>query len=230
MARVRYIAILAQDPKRLAAFYRDTLGMRDLGESPAGDVSLTDGAVNLTLFRLRPELGEAWMEQGFHHIGIEVDSIERAKARFRRLNPRCVIVPEVGGIHHGDVRFHDPEYIPVSLSQMRFGVPDAIGSSRRLSRIGFDVLDPAATCEFYVRVFGFTEQSMPAGSGAERPDRMVSDGYITLGFHNYFSAGGSHRPRYGLNHLRFAGEGTGVPVVDPEDNQIELARIASPAV
>jgi catechol 2,3-dioxygenase-like lactoylglutathione lyase family enzyme len=228
MARVRYIAILAQDPKRLAAFYRDTLGMRDLGESLAGDVSLTDGAVNLTLFRLRPELGEARMETGLHHIGIEVESIEQAKARFRRFNPRCVIVPEVGGVHYGDVRFHDPEYIPVTLSQKRFGAPAGGESPRRLTHIDFDVLDPAAVCDFYVRVFGFTEQSMPASGVAERPDRMVTDGHISLGFHNYFGARTTHQPRYGLNHLSFAGPGAGAPAADPEGNQIDVGRIASP--
>jgi catechol 2,3-dioxygenase-like lactoylglutathione lyase family enzyme len=216
MARVRYVAILADDPAKLAAFYRSTFGLRDLGASPAGDVSLTDGAINLTLFKLRPELGEARMERGLHHVGLEVDNIEQAKGRFRRFNPRCLIVPEDADIHHGEVRFHDAESIPVSLSQRRFGVTGGDASARRLVHIGFDVLDPAAECEFYVRVCGFTEQP---SAGGERADRVVSDGHISLGFRDVYSPRTAPRPRYGISHLTFAG-----PVghdADPEGNRID---------
>jgi catechol 2,3-dioxygenase-like lactoylglutathione lyase family enzyme len=232
MPRVRYIAILAQDPTRLAAFYRNTLGLCDLGQSPAGDLSLTDGQFNLTVFRLRPELGEARMDAGLHHIGIDVDNFEQAKARFRRFNPRCVMVPEPGDVHHGELRFHDPEYNPVSLSQRRFDVPSGADSPHRLVHIGFDVLDPESACDFYVRVFGFIERPASESSISERADRTVSDGHITLSFHDHFEPCVAHRPRYGINHLRFAGDAESqlLQGADPEGNQIDVDRFTSRVV
>jgi catechol 2,3-dioxygenase-like lactoylglutathione lyase family enzyme len=221
MPRVRYVAVLAESPANLAAFYRDSFGLRTLGESPAGDVSLTDGAINLTLFKLRPELGEARMERGLHHIGVEVDNIERAKSAFRRFNPRCLIVPEDADLHHGEVRFHDAESIPVSVSQRPFGVPGDVVGVKRIVHIGFDVLDPDAECNFFVRVLGFTER---ARRGNDRPERVVGDDHITLTFRDVYRAQVAYRPRYGLSHLSFA-DPSG-PATDPEGNRIAAAVAA----
>ena len=52
MARIRYLSILSHAPARLASFYTQHLGLRRLGESPDGDISLSDGGYNLTLFSL----------------------------------------------------------------------------------------------------------------------------------------------------------------------------------
>jgi catechol-2,3-dioxygenase len=73
IATLRYVAFLAQDPSRLADFYQRFLGTEELGRSPEGDVSITDGYYNLTFFKRRPALGEMRMDLGLHHIGLEVD-------------------------------------------------------------------------------------------------------------------------------------------------------------
>jgi hypothetical protein len=54
MATLRYIAFLAQDPARLVDFYHRFLGTEELGRSPEGDISITDGYYNLTFFKRRP--------------------------------------------------------------------------------------------------------------------------------------------------------------------------------
>lgn len=51
MATLRYIAYLANDPEKLVEFYRRFLGTEELGRSPEGDISITDGFYNLTFSR-----------------------------------------------------------------------------------------------------------------------------------------------------------------------------------
>ena len=69
MARIRYLALLCADPAALAGFYARISACDEVGRSAAGDVTLTDGGFNVTLFRHRPELHEPRMENGLHHIG-----------------------------------------------------------------------------------------------------------------------------------------------------------------
>src|SRR5262245_1355275 len=85
MATLRYVAFLAQDPATLADFYHRFLGTEELGRSPEGDISITDGYYNLTFFKRRPALGEMRMDLGLHHIGLEVDNLEEIKGRFLAL-------------------------------------------------------------------------------------------------------------------------------------------------
>jgi len=69
VARIRHIAILANDPFALAEFYRKTFGMNevDRGETI---VYMSDGHINLALItaRGRPE--------GIFHFGFEVENLE----------------------------------------------------------------------------------------------------------------------------------------------------------
>ncbi|HMA81028.1 MAG TPA: hypothetical protein VKR81_09065, partial [Candidatus Binatia bacterium] len=75
MAILRYIAYLAEEPDKLVEFYHRYLGTEELGRSPEGDVTITDGFYNLTFFRKRAALGEMHMDLGLHHIGLQVDDL-----------------------------------------------------------------------------------------------------------------------------------------------------------
>ncbi|MEE9291276.1 MAG: hypothetical protein V3U99_09675, partial [Alphaproteobacteria bacterium] len=61
MARIGYLAVLSEDPESLAGFYVRYFGFEELGRTKDGDVTLTDGGFNITLFRHRPDLGEPRM-------------------------------------------------------------------------------------------------------------------------------------------------------------------------
>src|SRR5437016_522161 len=109
MARIRYLAILSAEPSALADFYVNNFDLHELGCSAEGDVTLTDGGFNLTLFQHRLGLHEPRMETGLHHLGIAVDNVEEVVARYRARYPRGTVVAESGDLQHGDVRIHDPE-------------------------------------------------------------------------------------------------------------------------
>src|SRR5262245_13500791 len=103
MPRIRYLAILCAEPASLAAFYASQLGFDELGRSAAGDVTLTDGGYNLTLFRNRPDLRELHTANGLHHLGIAVDSVDETVARYQKHYPRGMVVAESGDLQHGEV-------------------------------------------------------------------------------------------------------------------------------
>jgi hypothetical protein len=63
------------------------------------------------------------MDTGLHHIGLQVDDLEEVKGRFLKLNPRGMIIQEANDLQHGEIRLHDPECRPVTVSTKSFGVP-----------------------------------------------------------------------------------------------------------
>ena len=46
MATLRYIACISENPETLTEFYRRFLGTDEIGRSPEGDISITDGFYN----------------------------------------------------------------------------------------------------------------------------------------------------------------------------------------
>jgi len=205
MANLRYIAYLANDPEKLVDFYRRFLGTEELGRSPEGDISITDGYYNLTFFKKRPALGEMNMEPGLHHIGLQVEDLEEAKGRFLRFNPRGVIIQEPDDLHHGEIRIHDPECRPVTISTKTFGVPP--GKEKQFPRvrhIAYNALDPDTMLLFYTQIFGLREvPSSYLRRQQGRGNRFCADGKTNLAIHPFYSQVEGHEAKYGINHIGF---------------------------
>jgi catechol 2,3-dioxygenase-like lactoylglutathione lyase family enzyme len=206
MPRIRYLAVLCTDPATLAGFYIRQLGLREIGRSGAGDVTLTDGGFNLTLFRNRPELREPHRESGLHHLGIAVENLDATLARYRAFNPRGMVVPECGDLQHGDVRIYDPECNPVSLSQRKFGLPAAEENVPRIAHIALNALDTGLIFDFYSQVFAFRELlAAHAARRAERGyrNRHVGDGYTNVAIQAFYNEEEGFEPRFGIAHIGF---------------------------
>ena len=205
MPRIRYLAMLCADPAGLAGFYRDCFGLEEMGRTDAGDLTLTDGGFNITLFKKRPQLHEPRMERGLHHLGIAVESLEETLARYRAFNPRGVIIPESGDLQHGELRIHDPECHPVSLSQRHFGLDGASGAIPRIAHIALNALDTERVRDFYAQVFGFRElfeahrESMKPGYR----NKHVGDGHTNVAIQTFYSDEVGHEARFGIAHFGF---------------------------
>ena len=141
MARISYLAVLSEDPASLAGFYAPYFGFTELGRTADGDVTLSDGGFNLTLFRHRPGLGEPRMEPGLHHLGIAVDNIDDTVARYLAHYPRGTVIKESGELSRGEVRIHDPECNPVSLSARNFGIAPGPPRVPRIAHIALNALE-----------------------------------------------------------------------------------------
>jgi catechol 2,3-dioxygenase-like lactoylglutathione lyase family enzyme len=74
MAKIRHIALLTNDPPKLAEFYRNAFGMKEVARSGEKQdaIYLSDGHINLAILpaRGRPE--------GIFHFGFEVENVEQA--------------------------------------------------------------------------------------------------------------------------------------------------------
>jgi catechol 2,3-dioxygenase-like lactoylglutathione lyase family enzyme len=203
-SRVRYLAIFSRDPDKLGGFYTKGLGFREIGRSPAGDVSVSDGAYNVSLFRFRPELYEPRMEVGHHHLGIAVDSIAEIEGRYKKLYPRGVFIREAGDLQHGEARIYDPECNPVTLSERGFGLGDAEPGYPRIAHIAIGALDPGALYEFYAGVFGFRELLVAHAEAAKRPgykNRHVGDGFTNMALQAFYNDREGHEGRHGIAHI-----------------------------
>src|SRR5215203_1591856 len=169
MARIRYLAMLCADPGALAAFYRQDFGFDELGRSAAGDVTLTDGGFNVTLFRNRPELHEPHMESGLHHLGIGVENVDEVVARYRKRYPRGTLVAESGDLQHGDVRIFDPECNPVTLSQKNFGLQELPIRVPRIAHLALNALDIGRSSSFIRGCSAFANCSKRTRNHASGP-------------------------------------------------------------
>jgi methylmalonyl-CoA/ethylmalonyl-CoA epimerase len=88
--RIRHIALSVPDPWAVAAFYKETFGMTELGETDgklAEGVFLTDGVINLALLKFKDDVAAQGTGKDFvgvHHLGFWVDDAiaagEQAKA------------------------------------------------------------------------------------------------------------------------------------------------------
>jgi catechol 2,3-dioxygenase-like lactoylglutathione lyase family enzyme len=204
MSRIRYLAMLCAEPAALAGFYRGSFGMEEIGRSPDGDVSLTDGGFNLTLFKQRPQLHEPRMEPGLHHLGIAVDNVAETLARYRAFNPRGVVIPESGDLQHGEVRIHDPECNPVSLSQRQFGLTAVPLRTPRIAHIALNALDTELVLDFYREVFGFRELFEAHRESRKRPgyrNKHVGDGHSNVAIQTFYSDEVGHEARFGIAHF-----------------------------
>lgn len=204
MARIAYLAVLSEDPASLAGFYARYFGFEELGRTADGDVTLTDGGFNLTLFRHRPDLGEPRMERGLHHLGIAVDSIDDTVARYLKRYPRGTVIKESGELSRGEVRIHDPECNPVSLSARNFGITPKPPRVPRIAHIALNALDPEGVEDFYMNVFGFPE--LWAAHAARRAEpgyrnRHVGDGYTNVAIQAFYNDTEGHEGRMGIAHM-----------------------------
>ena len=222
MGAIRYLAVISEDPEALARFYLEEIGMEELDRSREGDISLTDGFYNLTIFRQRADLIELRKEPGLHHIGMDVDSIDAVLANYRELVPGGIAVREPDGVQYGEVRIFDPECNPISLSESGFGLGQGKRGLPRIGHIAIHTLQPQRSADFLTALFGMRELRTTAERRSQgRFNCFMGDGTTNLALHPYYRTrddagfalynrighdGGEESPeerRFGIHHLGF---------------------------
>ena len=207
MSRIRYLAAMSRDPERFAAYYQRYFRLRVFARSPDGDLSLTDGYFNLTCFKLRPELRqrEPRIGVGLNHLGLQVASLEETRRRYLTFDPHGIVVEEPGGPHHGRLRIHDPEFMPISLSEGGFGVAEGTVGLPRLLHVALNAFAPPRIMQFYQEVLGLRPLVRTNGiwMRAGRPNRYLGDGAVNLAIHAFYTDNPGHQGRYGINHFGF---------------------------
>jgi catechol 2,3-dioxygenase-like lactoylglutathione lyase family enzyme len=101
MARIKHIAITAEDPFATAELFKQALGLTELhrGDSElAREVYLTDGYVNVAIvcWKRTPANPEPYPEgYGLDHFGLQVDDLAAAEARARAAGATSQPPPKV---------------------------------------------------------------------------------------------------------------------------------------
>lgn len=103
MAKIRHLAIKAQDPERLVRFYENTFDMEVILRRETGAIYMTDGYMNVAVLPLKE--GD---RAGIDHFGFQVDDLEGIFGKLRQEG----IEPPTPGAHnppYAEVRGYDPE-------------------------------------------------------------------------------------------------------------------------
>jgi catechol 2,3-dioxygenase-like lactoylglutathione lyase family enzyme len=191
MAKLRHIAFISPEPKKLSDFYQQHFALEEIKVFPSGSRMVIDGLFNLAFLKRRDKVAtvtgthradgaELEREPGLHHYGFLVDNLETAVAKLpaslnRGVSPQAsdgVGGPE--GARPAEMRFIDPWGNNVDLSSRGFlGREEKKLPAVRLAVI--HVPDPEQAREFYQEQFDLTL----LGRDADGSIRL-SDGTITL--------------------------------------------------
>lgn len=87
MPKIRHVAIATRDPEATAKFYKEALGLFEVGkvESPLAEgYYLSDGYINLAILKYKNDevatTEGAPRHTGVHHIGFAVEDMSEAQA------------------------------------------------------------------------------------------------------------------------------------------------------
>jgi catechol 2,3-dioxygenase-like lactoylglutathione lyase family enzyme len=126
-AKIRHIAIATQDPDTMAHFFKQALGLKQVGVANsdlATGYFLTDGYINLAILKFKSDYA-AYTEgapryEGLHHFGFKVDDLEEARqkveeagATFQPLGGRAT----GQGVVDVEVKYYLPNEVRIDLSE-----------------------------------------------------------------------------------------------------------------
>ena len=123
MARIRHIAITAEDPFVTAELFKQAFGLEELerGDSElAREVYLTDGYINVAIvcWKRTKETPNPYPQgYGLDHFGLQVEDLDGAEARAKQAGATPQPPPPVDLSKLGDRIFFEKKYL---LAGVRF--------------------------------------------------------------------------------------------------------------
>jgi catechol 2,3-dioxygenase-like lactoylglutathione lyase family enzyme len=100
MAKIRHIAIRAEDVEATATFFVEAFGLELVQRRAHGPIDLSDGEINLTVLPLALNNPAVEVRPGVEHIGFSVEDEEATKKRLLELG-----ASEMNPVHLGDVYY-----------------------------------------------------------------------------------------------------------------------------
>src|SRR5712692_10521203 len=81
MAKIRHIAIRAEDPDATAKMFVEVFGLEFIQKRAHGPVDLSDGDVNITVLPMNIGAEGRQVRKGYEHIGFSVEDEEAIRTR-----------------------------------------------------------------------------------------------------------------------------------------------------
>jgi catechol 2,3-dioxygenase-like lactoylglutathione lyase family enzyme/extradiol dioxygenase family protein len=191
MGKLRHIAFISAEPKKLSDFYQKYFGFEECKVFPSGSRMVIDPLFNLAFLQRaavevatagthRADGSEKELTIGIHHYGFMVDDLDQAVAKLPKHLSRGT-TPQVSagvggpeGARPAEVRFLDPWGNNVDLSSRGF-----LGREEKklpgVRMLAVQVSDLAAACEFYQQQF-----DLQIVGWSDDGTIRLSDGTVTL--------------------------------------------------
>ncbi|MGH7826066.1 MAG: VOC family protein [Candidatus Binatia bacterium] len=186
MAELRRLAITAENPARLAEFYRETFELEVIGEED-GAMFLSDGDFNLALMPRRETT-----TAGLSYLGFQMARVESIRERLAQAENGNRIQIQPAATFDIDHEMQDPDGNLIGLCKRAFDV----SFSKRpvpIRHIALYTPDPRRLSDFYCGILGMKEVEQ-----TDRSSIFVSDGHFNLALLYQRT-----EERVGLNHFGF---------------------------
>jgi catechol 2,3-dioxygenase-like lactoylglutathione lyase family enzyme len=252
MGKLRHIAFISEEPKKLSDFYQKFFGLEEVRVFPSGSRMVIDGLFNLAFLQHnaaqasvvgthRADGSEANQTQGIAHYGFMVDNLDEAVSKLPPSLKRGDSPQVSAGVQGpqaarpAEVRFIDPWGNNVDISSKGFlGREEKRLPGVRLAVV--QVADPSEACEFYKSQFDLeVVRRDPDGS------ILLSDGTVNLMLTvrqtlarsgiQYFGIQVDNLPAVRQRLIdsgveTFSGEGAPgqIRISDPEGNQVMISE------
>lgn len=118
MAQIRHLAIRTENPEKLAAFYMEVFGFKELhrgshpGHPGGKSVHLTDGYFELAIL----DNSAQQSPNGLYHFGIQIENMNETLERIKKLQPNKPIKRRPQGTPFAEMRVSDPDGNLIDLS------------------------------------------------------------------------------------------------------------------
>jgi catechol 2,3-dioxygenase-like lactoylglutathione lyase family enzyme len=252
MGKLRHIAFISKEPKKLSDFYQKFFGLEEVKVFPSGSRMVIDGLFNLAFLQQnaakasvvgthRSDGSEANQTEGIAHYGFMVDNLDEAVSKLppslRRGDSPQVSAGVQGSeaARPAEVRFIDPWGNNVDLSSRGFlGREEKKLPGVRLAVV--QVTNPDEACEFYKSQFDLEVVRRGADGSI-----LLSDGTVNLILTRkqtldrngiqYFGIQVDNLPdvrqRFidgGVEVFPVAGAADQIRISDPEGNQVVISE------
>jgi len=208
--KLNHLAITSDHYTLLGMFYRAAFGLKASGDTAReiGAISVGDGYLGMTLIPRR-----GGRKAGLDHFGIEVEDLEKVRAKVAKKYPDIEIVKRPGNRPFASYSAHDPAGNYFDLSQpghenrAEVYAKNEWKQETTFSHFALRARDAQRVADFYVDVFELDARNAPAEEGGYH----LTDGRVTLAILPWkissFNGAGIEQP--GMDHIGFR-----VPKID----------------
>ena len=122
MAKLRHIAIAAEDPFATAAFYKQAFEFKEVRRLEPGEpgktygVFLSDGTLNMAILRFGWDQGPGLDFRGIHHFGVLVEDVDEMIEKLESLGAKCFARRPESQKGFYETKFHGPDKVVFDIT------------------------------------------------------------------------------------------------------------------
>ena len=132
MAKLRHIAIAAEDPYATAEFYKQAFDFVEVHrtepqEGKSYGVFLSDGTINMAILHFAWDQGLGLDFRGIHHFGVLVDDVDGYTRKLEALGAECFAKRPEKAKGFFETKFHGPDKVTFDITDHPWKGSAALG-------------------------------------------------------------------------------------------------------